>query len=197
LTSAINNGGHPTLPSSDPRDYDHYVHEDMLDAIASILVRHEEVVAVAVSGRNVVAMQEQNVAVNTDEPDAVHAEEADYVADGDIDFEGPHYAGPLTLLPSSDPQQNYTLPVPMQAQETEVTADEEVTTGELDAAEAEGSDHPADDQINFAAIVKRPEYKKLGFQFSQIMLIKGGKSHLPKIPLSPDGLCKHLLKKIK
>jgi hypothetical protein len=183
----------------------------MLDAIASILVRHEEVVAVAVSGRNVVAMQDQKVAVNTDEPDAVHAEEADHVADGEIDFEGPHYAGPLTLPPSSDPRQNYTPPVPMQAQETEVTADEEVTTGELDAAEAEDSDHPADDQIDFeethygdigiariAAIENlRPEYKKLGFQFSQIMLIEGGKSHLPKIPLSPDELCKQLLKKMK
>jgi hypothetical protein len=119
----------------------------MLDATASILVRHEEVVAVAVSGRNVVAMQEQKVAVNTDEPDTVHAEEADHVADGEIDFEGPHY-------------------------------------GDIGKA-------------RIAAIENlRPEYKKLGFQFPQIMLIEGGKSHLPKIPLSPDGLCKYLLKKM-
>ena len=187
----------------------------MLDATASILVRHEEVVAVAVSGRNLVAMQEQKVAVNTNEPDAVHAEEADHVADGEIDFEGPNYAGPLALPPSSHPRQNYTLPVPMQAQEAEVTADEEFTTSELDAAEAERSDHPADDQIDFeethcgdigiaritAIVNPRPEYKKLwGFVFphgKRIMLIEGGKSHLPKVRLSPDGLCKYLLKKVK
>ena len=221
MTSAINHGGHPTLPSSDPRDYTRYVHEDLLDATASILVRHEEVVAVAVSGRNVVVMQEQEVAVNIGEPDAVRVEEADHAADGEIDFEVPHYPGPLTLPPSSDLRHNYTLPVQMQARETEVTtgqpdaADEEVMTDKLNAAEAEGSDHPADDQIDFeethygdvgiariAAIVNpRPEYmKRWGFEFpdgKRIMLIEGGKSHLPRIRLSPDGLCKHLLKKIK
>jgi len=214
LTSAINRGGHPTLPSSDPRDYTRYVHEDLLDATASILVRNEEVVAVAVSGRHVVAMQEQEVAVNTREPDAGRGEEAD----GKIDFEGPHYP---TLPPSSDLRQNYPMPVPMQARGMEITtgqpeaADEEVMTGELDAAGAEGSDHLADDQIDFeeahygdvgiariAAIVNpRPEYKKRwGFESpdgKQIVLIEGGKSHLPKIRLSPDGLCNHLLKKIK
>jgi hypothetical protein len=184
-------------------------------------VRHEEVVAVAVSGTSVVAMQEREAAVNTGEPDAVRAQEADPAADGEIDYERSHYPGPLTLPPSSDLRQNYTLPVPMQAQETEVTtgqpdaADEEVTTGELDAAEAEGSDHPADDQIDFeethggdvrvtqiAAIVNpRPEYlKRWGFIFpdgKEVTLIERGKSHLPKIRLSPDGLCEHLLNEIK
>ena len=164
-------------------------------------------------------MQEQGVAVNTGAPDAVHAEEEDLGADGEI--EGPHYPGPLTLPPSSDLRQNYTLPVPMQAQETEVTtgqpdaADEEVTTGELDAAEAEGSDHPPDNQIDFeetlcndagvtkiAAIVNPyPEHKKRwGFKFpdgKQVMLIEGGESHLPKMRLPPNRLCNHLLKKIK
>ena len=189
-----------------------------MDATANILVRHEEVVAVAVSGCDVVVMQEQEVVVNTGEPDAVRAEEADHAANGKIDFEGPHY---LTLPPSSDLRWNYTLPVPMQAQETEVTTgqpnavDEEATTGDLDAAEAEGSDHPADDQIDFegthhrnvgiapiAAIVNPcPEYKKWwAFECpdgKRIMLIEAGKPHLPKILLSPDRLCKHLLKKIK
>jgi hypothetical protein len=184
-------------------------------------VRQEEVVAVAVSGLTVVAVQEQEVAVNTGEPDAVRAEEADPATDGEIDFEGPHSPGPLTLPPSSDLRQNYTLPVPMQVQETEVTigqpdaADEEVTTGELDAAEAEGSDHPADDQIDFeethygdigiaqivAIVNPRPEYKKRwGFEFpdgKRIMLVEGGQSHLPQIQLSHKRLCQHLSKKIK
>ena len=94
--------------------------EELLAAITHILVRHEEAVAVAVSGSRIVAMQEQDVevtggqpnATNEDvtrgEPDAADAEEPDHAGDDGTDHEGPRYGGHLTRQSSSDQHDNYT-----------------------------------------------------------------------------------------
>jgi len=78
LISAINNGGHPKLAWSDERDYTkHDTLDNVLDAIAHILVRYEEVIAVAASSSGVVAVQHQEVTEDTEEPDSKASKDAE------------------------------------------------------------------------------------------------------------------------
>jgi hypothetical protein len=121
LISAINNGGHPTL-----REHDNQrkrptesLWEKLLAAITHVLVRHE-VVAVAVSGSSIVAMQEQNVVVTGGQPnatdkdvtrgeqDAADTEEPGHAGGDGTDHEGLRYGDHLTQQSSSDQHDNYT-----------------------------------------------------------------------------------------
>jgi hypothetical protein len=61
LVTAINNSGHPTLRYFRTAAHKTNVADNLLLAISTILVRNNEVVAVGISGSNVVAMQEQPV----------------------------------------------------------------------------------------------------------------------------------------
>jgi hypothetical protein len=76
--STINEGGYPALHSADHRkeSYGQRALNDVLHALADILVRNREVIAVAVSGPNIVAVEEQMEDV-TGEPDSVDVELAD------------------------------------------------------------------------------------------------------------------------
>jgi hypothetical protein len=81
IVSAINNDGHPMLRS--PYDnktnitLDGQVLADVVDAVANILVRNEEVVAVAFSGATLVAMHGQEMEVATSgESDSANAKQS-------------------------------------------------------------------------------------------------------------------------
>jgi hypothetical protein len=105
IVSAINNDGHPTLRSTSDNKtnvaLDRQIRDDILDAIANILVRNKEVVAVAFSGSTIVAMQgqeEQEVGVTTGgESDSANAKQldarqSDSAADNEPDFERHDYS---------------------------------------------------------------------------------------------------------
>jgi len=76
--STVNKGGYPTLPSADDRkkSSSRRALNDVLHALADILVRNREVIAVAVSGPNIVAMEGEKEEV-TREPDSVDVELVD------------------------------------------------------------------------------------------------------------------------
>ena len=81
LVSAINNSGHPTLHL--PRKpYTLSPLLDVLIAIATLLVRDHEVVALGVSGCNLVAVQQQTIASR---PDPVTEEQSDSMSELHLD----------------------------------------------------------------------------------------------------------------
>jgi hypothetical protein len=121
LISAINNSGHPTLREHDDQRKrpTESLWEKLLAAITHILVRHE-VVAVAVSGSSIVAVQEQNVEVTgdqpnatdedvtRDEPDAADTEDPGHAGGDGTGHKGPRYGDHLTQQSSSDLHDGYT-----------------------------------------------------------------------------------------
>jgi hypothetical protein len=173
IVSAINNDGHPTLRSAS--DYntnialDRQIRDDILDAIADILIRNEEVVAVAFSGSTIVAMQgqeEQEVGVTTGgESDSANAKQWD--------------------AEQLDAEQ-------LDARQSDSAADNELDFGRHDYSDivVSGISAIVNPQPEDANHYDFPEG-------CQCMLIPEGKSHLPKARLAPDQLCNRFLKKIK
>ena len=76
--STVNKGGYPTLHSADDREKksSQRALNHVLHALADILVRDREVIAVAVSGPNLVLIEGEKEEV-TREPDSVDVEQAD------------------------------------------------------------------------------------------------------------------------
>jgi hypothetical protein len=68
LISAVNKGGYPTLHLTDDRQKrpSPRILNDVLHALVDILVRNREVIAVGVSGTNIVAMEEGDELVSVD-----------------------------------------------------------------------------------------------------------------------------------
>ena len=101
IVSAINNDGHPMLRSTSDNkthvDLDREILDEVLDAIANILVRNEEVVAVGFSGSTISTMQaqeEQELGVTTGGENArqldaeqLDARQSDSAADNEPDIE--------------------------------------------------------------------------------------------------------------
>jgi len=119
LVSAINNGGHPTLRSTDidfPRSDPGL--DNALYASADILVRNEEVAAVAVSGSGIVAMQTQSedsgMTEAMDNPDSADEEKPDDAGHDETDFEEFDYsniAGISAIVnPQSEDKDTYEFP---------------------------------------------------------------------------------------
>jgi hypothetical protein len=217
IVSAINNNGHPTLPSAadnKPRNVppDQQILDDILDAIANILVRKDEVVAVALSGSTIVAVQgreEQEVIVTTgSESVSDNAHQLDVEQEVEV-----------TMGSESDSANAKQLDVDQSDADTDADADTD--TDQLDADADADADQLDTDQSASAADNKPDfeprEYSKIQVsgiaavvnpqledekhytfpEDCQCMLIPEGKSHLPKARLAPDQLCNRFLKKIE
>src|ERR1700674_3301126 len=77
--TAINYHGHPTLrlplPSTPPPRLRTETLDDVPFAIATLLVRNHEVVALGISGANIVAMQQPMVGTRVSGPDSADEEQ--------------------------------------------------------------------------------------------------------------------------
>ncbi|KIM74963.1 hypothetical protein PILCRDRAFT_14027 [Piloderma croceum F 1598] len=220
IVSAINNDGHPTLPSAADNKPSNVPHEwqifdDILDAIANILVRKDEVVAVALSGSTIVAVQgqeEQEVMVTTgSESDSANADQLD--AEQEVE---------VTMGSESDSANAKQLDVDQldadadtaaaAAADTDTAADTDAAA-DADQLDTDQSASVADNKPDFeprnyskilvsgiAAVVNPQLEDEKHYTFPegcQCMLIPKGKSHLPKARLAPDQLCNRFLKKIE
>jgi hypothetical protein len=200
IVSAINNDGHLTLPSAADNKPSNVPHEqqifdDILDAIANILVQKDEVVAVALSGSTIVVVQgqeEQEVMVTTgSESDSANADQLD--AEQEVE---------VTMGSESDSANAKQLDI------DQLNADADTDQLDTDQSALAANNKPDFEPRDYskilvtgiAAVVNPQLEDKKHYTFPegcQCMLIPKGKSHLPKARLAPDQLCNHFLKKIE
>jgi hypothetical protein len=115
LVTAINHSGHPTLRKPhQKRKYPLTPLDDVLFAVATLLVRNDEIVAVGSSGTGVFAVQQPTVETSRSEPDPPDTEQRDAwrpPLDDDLDVHNMtigHIAA--VLNPRRDDEAKYSFP---------------------------------------------------------------------------------------